>query len=278
MEQKRRATVFGGNGFIGRHLVARLLESGWKCQVPDRHSPDPRKENLGYVFYCAGLTADYIHRPYDTVEAHVSLLNRILHSCRFESLIYLSSTRLYDSQPQREGIEELPLLLNPAYPRHIYDLSKALGESLCRVAGKGRARVARLSCVYNDHTDEEGFLPELLRKVIEQRSGVLNVDTSPLFVRDYIHLDDVIDALILIATQGTGFIYNVASGENVTNGELFSLIFENSGCRVVPLRNDEAPLPARISIQKMQDEFEWHPVSVLKQFISILKEKSGCCI
>jgi nucleoside-diphosphate-sugar epimerase len=274
--QKPKATIIGGKGFIGRHLAARLLATGWDCHLPDRHAPLDGEEDMGHLFYCAGLTADYLQRPFDTIEAHVSQLSRILQAGRFQSLTYLSSTRLYDSQPGTEGSEELPLLLNPTNPRHIYDLSKALGESLCQVTGKGRARVARLSCVYNDHTDEDGFLPGLLRQLIKDSPSLLEVDSSPAFARDYIHLEDVLDALILIATQGNEGIYNVASGENIGNKTLFAALSQVSGCKIIPLRNDDSPAPARISINKMQKEFDWQPIPVLEKITSLIEENRPC--
>lgn len=269
---KPKATIIGGKGFIGRQLAARLLAAGWDCHVPERQEIFDGQKEMGHVFYCAGLTADYLRRPFDTVEAHVSLLSKILQADRFASLVYLSSTRLYDSQPGIVGSEEIPLLLTSANPRHLYDLSKALGESLCLVTGKGRARIARLSCVYNDHTDEDGFLPGLLRQIIKDRPAYLEVDSSPAFARDYIHLDDVLDALILIATKGKEGIYNVAGGENIRNETLFAVLSTASGCRIMPLRNDESPSPSRISINKMQEEFGWHPLSVLKKITSIIEE------
>jgi UDP-glucose 4-epimerase len=274
--RRPKATIFGGKGFIGSHLAARLHSIGWECHVPDRRETFNSRETMGHVFYCAGLTADYIHRPFDTVEAHVTLLSKILQLERFESLVYLSSTRLYDSQSGEVGTEELSLSLNPTNPRHIYDLSKALGESLCFVAGRKRARVARLSCVFNDHTDKEGFLPELLRQIIECRSSSLEVDSSPAFSRDYIHLQDVLDALIMIAVKGKNCIYNVASGENIRNDDLFTALSEASGHRIIPLRNDiSAPL-STVSIQKIQEEFGWRPSSVLKKVFSIIKENKEC--
>lgn len=274
--QKPRATIFGGRGFIGQHLEARLLATGWDCNIPSRQMVINTKDNMGHVFYCAGLTADYTNRPFDTIEAHVSLLSRILQANCFESLIYLSSTRLYDNQKEGIGTEERSLSLNPLIPRHIYDLSKALGESLCSVMGKGRARIARLSCVYNDHTDQDGFLPGLLKQIISRRPSFLEVDSSPAFSRDYVHLQDVLDALILITTQGEGIIYNVASGENICNKDLFATLSKASGCKIISLRHDSSTPPPKISIQKIQHEFDWSPISVLKKTHSIIKENIGC--
>jgi len=270
------ATIIGGKGFIGSHLHTKLLACGWDCHTPDRQAIYDNKKDMGHVFYCAGLTADYIQRPFDAVEAHVSLLSRILQNCAFQSLTYLSSTRLYDSQPGTIASEDMPLLLNPGNSRHIYDLSKALGESLCLVMGKGRARVARLSCVYNDHTDTDGFLPDLLQHIIIKRPSLLKIDTSPHYKRDYIHLQDVLEALILIATKGNNLIYNVASGENISNEILFSTLTKISGCKIQALSHDTPTIPCKIDISRMQNEFNWHPVSVLKKITAILKEITKC--
>jgi nucleoside-diphosphate-sugar epimerase len=269
-----QATIIGGNGFIGSHLSTRLIATGWDCHVPHRNMPIADLDLTGHVFYCAGLTADYIHRPFDTVEAHVSLLSRILEKDSFESLVYLSSTRLYDSLTDDVATEDSPLTLNPRNPRHIYDLSKALGESLCSLTGKGKARVARLSCVYNDHTDYEGFLPGLLQQIIQNRPNILEVDSSPSFARDYIHLQDVLDALIFIARHGSECIYNVASGENITNEALFSALSQASGCRVIALNQEISSSPPRISINKMQEACNWQPMSVLQKIAAIIEENS----
>jgi len=277
----RKATVIGGGGFIGSNLVARLREWGWDCRVPGRHELDEPADDLGHVFYCAGLTADYAARPFDTVQAHVSLLARVLQAARFSSLVYLSSTRLYDSSALEDATETMPLLLDPTKPRHIYDLSKALGESLCNVTGNGRARVARLSCVYKDAGDADGFLPMLLRRASgsqpssEGSPPCLQLDTSASSSRDYVAMDDVLDALVLIAVRGCQPIYNVASGENVSNAELFGVISERTGCRIEAIREDVPGTLPRISIRRMEEEFGWRPVPVLERVAALLAGRPG---
>ena len=266
----RKATLIGGNGYVGRHLLARLLRDGWACWVPQRDDLKLMHRDLGQVFYCAGLTADYAERPFDTVEAHSSLLNQVLRDTTYTSLVYLSSTRLYDSLGHSTATEASPLTLDPNNPRHVYDLSKALGESLCRVASKGRARVARLSCVWGGDHGTEGFLPELMRGVLaackeQGKHPRLQVKSSPHFKRDYVHIDDVIDALIALAEPADFGIYNVAGGRNVSNGELFKCVFDASGCRVEATSDRPTPALPRISIERMAQDFAWTPVDALQR-------------
>jgi len=281
MRAPRKATVIGGGGFIGSNLATRLREWGWDCRVPGRHESEVPVEEMGHVFFCAGLTADYAVRPFDTVQAHVSLLSRVLQAGTFSSLVYLSSTRLYDSSDVEEATETMPLLLDPANPRHIYDLSKALGESLCHVTGHGRARVARLSCVYKDAGDSDGFLPMLVRRASDFPQPVdgesprcLQLNTSASASRDYVAMDDVLDALVLIAIRGNHSIYNVASGQNVSNAALFDVVSRKTGCRIEPLRDDEVRVLPRISVKRMEEEFGWRPVPVLEQVAALLERRS----
>jgi UDP-glucose 4-epimerase len=270
----RKATLIGGNGYVGRHLLARLLRDGWACWVPQRDDLKLMHRDLGHVFYCAGLTADYAERPFDTVEAHTSLLNQVLRDTTYTSLVYLSSTRLYDSLGNSLGdtaaTENSPLTLDPNNPRHVYDLSKALGESLCRVAAGGRARVARLSCVWGGDHATEGFLPELMRGVVaackkQGKQARLKINSSPHFKRDYVHIDDVVDALIALAAPADFGIYNVAGGRNISNTDLFKCVFDASGCKVDATSDRPTPALPRISIERMAQSFGWTPTDALQR-------------
>jgi len=268
------ATIIGGHGFVGRHLMAHLTQDGWDCWVPEKNDPDILRRPLGCVFYCAGLTADYAQRSFDVIEAHVSVLNSLLHHADYSSLVYLSSTRLYDTLTKELATEADDLCLNPSNRRHIYDLSKALGESLCHVAGKGKARIARLSCVYHDIHDADGFLPALLRTAQEASPGQrIAVDSSPAYARDYIGMEDVIRGLVDIATRGKQTIYNLASGENIQNAELFSLIHQICGVEIAPLSDQTFPTPARICVSRLETEFGWRPASLRKRLPNLLKVK-----
>ena len=239
-----RCTVIGASGFVGARLVEALTAAGREVYAPSRDNDGLFTRDLGQVFYCAGLTADYLARPFDTVEAHVGLIARILRDARFERLVYLSSTRLYDWMGAGAGREDDPLTLIPTEPRHLYDLSKALGENLCLTQSGGRASVARLACVWDWSEHAPGFLSEWMRAA--RRTRTLSFDSATGYVRDYIHLDDTVAALRAILDSGAAGIFNVASGENVSNGELAE-VFERCGWSVSLARDtprQSAPLCA----------------------------------
>lgn len=242
-------TILGAGGFIGGRLARELRQSGAECYVPPRGDEGIFSKDLGCVFYCIGLTADYRDRPFDTVEAHVSFLSRVLEKSKFEKLIYLSSTRLYDGLSGEVCCEDDDLKLNPASPRHLYDLSKALGENLCLTASGGRARVARLAAVYDVSPEATGFLPGILRQLPTGRR--IEIDSSSGVSRDYVCLDDVIKSLLKMSQTTRSDIINIASGENISNQDIADTL-SAAGLQVSIKHQSEREVRPRCDISKMQ--------------------------
>ncbi|HEX9931900.1 MAG TPA: NAD-dependent epimerase/dehydratase family protein [Allosphingosinicella sp.] len=257
-------TVLGGGGFIGSHLVRHLDRLGLEWQAPRRDEPLAGRA-LGNVIYCIGLTADFRERPADAIEAHVCRLLDLVRSASFDSLLYLSSARLYlrSDPPAREEDE---LRVRPADPHDIYHLSKAAGEALTLSLG-AKGRVARLSNVYGPGQDKT-FLAMLLQEVRE--SGTIALQTAPESAKDYVSVEDVVDLLVKIALGGRHAIYNVASGVSVTNAELTAAIARHSGCEV--RIRDGAPtvsFPA-IDVERVRSEFGFSPRSVLDDLPALI--------
>jgi nucleoside-diphosphate-sugar epimerase len=251
-------TILGASGFIGSRLTKRLDALGLKYRAVGRHDVVPA-ETLGHVIYCIGLTADFRSRPFDTVEAHVCKLVEVLRGHDFDSLLYLSSTRLYNANDE-STTEENPLRIAPLDPSDLYNISKAMGESIVLNCGRP-ARVVRISNVYGSDFTSTNFLSSIIRDSISRRKIVLQ--TSAASAKDYVSIDDAVDGLISIATDGKEQIYNLASGINVSNGQLAEALRRLTGCTVEFL--PEAPLITfpPIDISRMQREFDFKPSLVL---------------
>lgn len=241
------ATVVGAAGFVGARLRTRLEANGWNVYAPAKGDPDLLQRDLGVVFYCAGLTADYDARPFDTVAAHASLVSELIRADRFSRLVYCSSTRLYDGLPQAEVDEATPLTFQVTDPRRVYDLSKALGENLtlCRTGGRGA--VARLSNVYDWNDGAPGFLSEWLIQARRERS--LTLASSPHIRRDYIHLDEVVAALIALGDGAEG-VFNIARGALTANADL-AAVFAAHGWSVTFTGTADPPPPPNASSERL---------------------------
>ena len=87
-------TVLGATGFIGSHVAALARSLGHEVVCPGRDD-NLDGQHLGHAIYSIGITADFRRRPHDTVTAHVTKLQEVLTRTSFDSLVYLSSTRVY---------------------------------------------------------------------------------------------------------------------------------------------------------------------------------------
>ncbi|HEY9217327.1 MAG TPA: NAD(P)-dependent oxidoreductase [Phenylobacterium sp.] len=253
-------TILGARGFVGGELRGRLEADGHEPFCPDKGDEAMFHEPLGIVFDCAGLTADYAARPFDTVEAHANLVAQLAARATFDKLIVLSSTRLYDASQALVAHEDDPLTLNPAEPRQIYDLSKALGENIALTQTQGRGSVARLANVFDWTPGAPGFLSEWLVRAASTKAFMLN--SSPHVARDYVYLDDVVDALLAMAGADQPGIVNVASGELLTNDQIAD-VFRMFGWEVEFARDDAPPPPPCADIAKLRD-LGVHPRSALE--------------
>lgn len=257
-------TVIGAGGFIGGHLVAHLRRLGHVCDGFGREFIPTSDRDYGHVVYAAGVTADFRQKPLETIEAHVCGLKRLLERGRFASLLYLSSTRVYQGNCSTD--EAAALTVSPINPSDLYNLSKLAGECLCLTGTPATVRVARLANVIDPKFAPETFLGALVAEALAR--GSVLFQTSPDSAKDFVALDDVLDLLHNIALSGTGRIYNVASGKNISNTRIAAILEAELRCTV--RFADAAPAIAFTPIKtaRVKSEFAFSPRSseeVLRQ-------------
>lgn len=258
-------TVLGATGMIGKRIVENLQARGEDVFAPSRESLEIYTQPLGHVIYAIGLTADFRRRPFATVEAHVTKLADVLQRADFESLLYLSSTRVY--QHTNSSAENTSLMVCPDDPSDLYNLSKLMGESLCLGCGHDNIRIVRLSNVVGSYDpNSDNFLSALIREAI---SGQIRLRSSPSSAKDYIHLDDVAELLPQIARSGRHRIYNVASGMQIRHAEWVDRLKALTGCRVEIDSNAPIASFPSIDVSRVREEFRW----ILRDVFSVLSEK-----
>ncbi|MHB8571665.1 MAG: NAD-dependent epimerase/dehydratase family protein [Candidatus Dormibacteria bacterium] len=237
-------TVTGGAGFIGSHIVARLLAEGARVTVVDdlrgharppagatlvQSSLDPASLGaaLGgaeFVFHCAGnaYVPPSVENPLEDFEQNLAVSLRLLDWLRQHSpgtrTILFSSAAVYGNPLTLPVAEDHPL--EPISP---YGVSKLAAERYGSVfAGLYRMPVASLRCfsVYGPGQHKQVVFDLMTRCLDgEGRFSVLGDGGQ---VRDFTYVDDVAAAALAVATRGRlqGEAYNVGSGHGVTIGEL----------------------------------------------------------
>jgi len=253
MFNEKHILVTGGAGFIGSHLVERLVATGARVTVIDNLSTGkldnlcsvlPRIElrvgDLGdllqldlvrlddydYVFHVAAnaYIPPSVENPH--FDFHMNLYNPLLLLERLRQskcaprLVNISSAAVYGN-PMRLPIQEP----DPTVPISPYGVSKLATERYvavyCQLYGL-RATSLRLFSVYGPRQSKQVIF-DLVRK-LEADPLKLQVLGNGTQARDFTHVLDVTQAMMLAATRapGQGETYNVASGTTYTIAELVS--------------------------------------------------------
>lgn len=243
------ASVFGAQGFVGRNLVQHLRARGYDVRPLGRGDTSWRGSDLGHAFYCIGLTADFRSRPFETIDAHVSVLTDLLRAAAFTSFVYLSSTRVYARAATTDESAAIPV--QAAEPDDLYNISKLMGEAACLGSGLRNVRVARLSNVFGEDLGSSNFLTSVIRDAVEAKS--VRLRTSLASEKDYVWIGDVVTALEAIATRGSEAITNVAYGANTTHGEIMDALANATGARIEVEANSPAIRFPPIATQRLNE-------------------------
>ena len=261
-------SIIGADGFVGRHLIARLRS----LQIPAtaiRRADFPLDGRLlGNVIYAVGVTADFRSKPHETVASHVSLLSDLLAAQNYESFLYLSSTRVYLGSSVTQ--EESPLCLFPTQAGQLYNATKLAGETLCLSLSNRAVRVIRLSNLFGPKDRSDNFLPAVISEA-RQRGQVL-ILTSEQSEKDYLYVDDACDAMLDIARHGTARLYNVAAGRNVSNREIAALIREHMCVPVEFAANAPTVRFPPIDVSRLRSEFSVEARSLASVFAELVAE------
>lgn len=259
-------TVFGATGFIGSGLTKHLQNCGHTVLVPKRSEEIDFSTDLGHVIYAIGLTGDFRKRPFETIDAHVSNLIKIIKNAKYDSWLYLSSTRFYLSSENTSELDRICVI--PSLDS-VYDISKLLGESLCLSLNNSKIRIARLSNVYGKGQSTHTFLGSLFSDI--KSVPALEICEDPNSSKDYVALTDVIELLILISTQGTDQIYNVASGMQIKHSEIVNKL---QNLIEQPIKFKEgAPIRKfpTINIDRIRNEFGFKPRNLLDDLVELIR-------
>src|SRR5438309_4848576 len=245
--QGSRCLVTGGAGFIGSHLVERLVTLGHFVRVVDDLSTGDEANLAGIadqieflrgdlcepavcrravvgidiVFHVAALPSvpRSLKDPWASHAANVNATMRLLEACveaGVARFVYSSSSSVYGDTPvlpKTEAVEPLP--------RSPYAASKLAGEQYALAfarAGRIEAVALRYFNVFgprqSPHAAYAAVIPNFLQAAREGRPAVLYGDGQQ--TRDFTYVDNVVDANVLAASAPAGSVsgwpVNVGAG------------------------------------------------------------------
>ncbi len=278
-----RVLVTGGGGFIGSHVVDRLLERGITPRIFDLsaspyHSPLEVETFTGSITDAANLdlamrdcdavihlaaVADVGHVLADPVLAEEvntrGTLNVLEAACgaKVGRVVYGSTTWVYSDCAEQSVSEETPI---PA-PRHLYTATKLAGETYC--AGYAELydleyTVLRFGIPYGPRARAAGVVAKFTDLAFEGKPLTIAGDGST--TRSFIYVEDLADGIVAaLAPEAAGRTYNLSGDEVVTILEIAERVQENTdNCEIVHTPPRPGDFPGKeISNERALSELGW---------------------
>jgi UDP-glucose 4-epimerase len=289
--------VTGGGGFIGSHLVERLVRDGHRVRVIDNFTTGHRRNLMPVIDEVDLVEGDL--QSYERAHAAVRGCEVVLHQAAMPSVprsvqdpltsnasnvigtlnvllaardsgvrrvVFASSSSVYGATPGLPKHEGLPTL--PISP---YAVAKLAGEGYCRSFSEvyGLQTVAlRYFNVFGPRQDPQSqysaVIPNFITAALRGEAPVIFGDGEQS--RDFTYVENVVEANLLAMAASSdvaGRSYNVACGERISLNELVATIGRVLGRTIEPRYEPGRPGDVRHSMadsSKAEGEFGYRVV------------------
>ena len=300
---KTLALVTGGAGFIGSHIVDRLLADGYRVRVLDNFSTGKREnlpesddldimtgdvgsfddvhkamKDVELVFHEAAIASvpKTINDPIGSHTTNYQGTLNVLEAARQQGtkrVVFASSAAVYGDLPELPKREDM--LLKPLSP---YAVDKLASEYACQMYTHlhGLETVClRYFNVYGPRQDPgsaySGVISIFADRLKKGERPVIYGDGEQ--TRDFVYVSDVVSANIKAITANAGKSINIATGETVSLNVLLKTMCEYYGSQFNPLYADERQGDIRHSaaiVHRAHDILGWESVVDLNYGVNFL--------
>ena len=250
--------ITGGSGFLGSKLAEKFLLKGHNVTVIDIHKSkyEFRKKILkktkffkanitsldslkkvkvksnSVLLHCAGQASAALSfkNPQDDLKKNILGMMNIIKFAdikKIKKIIFASTFNVYQENRSTPKLQEISY----CEPKSLLSVSKLAAENYLKIYAshlKIKWNILRMFNVYGPGQDPNnpnlGMISIFLN--MAKNNPIINVKGSLKRFRDFIYIDDVVDAWYKTAIDQKNFnkIYNLGSGSKVTLNQLFNLI------------------------------------------------------
>ncbi len=253
----KKILITGGAGFIGHHLANQLIKLNYRVNILDNLSTGkknniPKKSkfyqgdvnnnnvlnnassNCKYIFHLAACTElqKSIISPDKTIKDNVISTLNVIKICikKKIKLIFASSCSIYDLNAKTSLVESKNI--NPENP---YAMSKFFSEELIRYYSKNfklNYQILRFFNVFgkgqNSNSDYAAVIPKFIDSAKKNNFLLLNNGGSQ--TRDFVHVNDIVNALILSKNVKKNLTLNIGSGKSTKIKDLAKMVVKHLNC------------------------------------------------
>lgn len=292
-----KVLVTGGAGFIGSHLVDRLIQEGHEVVVVDNLLTGKRRNlNKEARFYKQDIQSSRLERVFSRerplLVMHLAAqvdLRRSVQDPIFDAQVNILGTLNLLEQAVKYGTRKVVFASSggaiygeqdvfpapeshPIRPLSPYGISKLNGEQYLayyqRVSGIQHV-ILRYSNVYGPRQDPEGeagVVAIFTGKMLAGEQPIINGNGRQ--TRDFVFVDDVVEANLAVIGKEVQGIYNVGTAEETSINDLFRLLVEltNAGCKELhgPAKKGEQARSV-VDISRLRQELGWEPKVPLRE-------------
>ncbi len=292
--------ITGGAGFIGSHLVSKIIDGAEKITVLDNLLTGSKKninkfidsanfqfishdiqnhydpeENIDCVIHLASCASpvSYAENPINTLKSgSIGTINALGIARKYNASFLLASTsEIYGDPKISPQHEEYWGNVNPVGPRSMYDESKRFAEAATQAyitEYKLNAKIVRIFNTYgpNMKLDDGRVVTNFIVQALKNKD--ITVFGKGLQTRSFSYVDDTVNGIMLASSYKKPDIFNIGNDNEITINQLAQTIIDITNTKSKIIYKDlpkDDPLQRKPDLSKSKELLNYEPVIGLEK-------------